>query len=125
MLIWFAFEPAASSRALSSLMYARSGAVVVLRDVVALELDVPHAIDVDVVLREIEDVERPLRRRFLPRQLDDAAVVQGHDGDARQLLGRDIRGAATAAPATAAARLPAHRPAADPPAPDLARSRSP
>jgi hypothetical protein len=80
--------------------------VIVLGDVVALELDVPHAIDVDVVLREVKDVERPLRCCLLPRQLDDAAVIQRHDADARQLLGRDVRGAAAAAP-TSTACLPA------------------
>ena len=77
--------------------------VVVLRDVVALELDVPDAVHVDVVLRQVEDVERALRRRLLPRQLDDAAVVQGHDLDPRQFLSRHVGRTATSASAAASA----------------------
>jgi hypothetical protein len=65
--------------------------------VVALELHVPHAVGVHVEFRQVEDVERPLRRCLLPRQLDDVVVVQRHDLDARQLLRRDVRGAASAA----------------------------
>jgi len=77
--------------------------VVVLRDVIALELDVPHAVHVDVVLRQVEDIERALRRRFLPRQLDHAVVVEGHDFDPRQFLRRNVGRPATSASATSAA----------------------
>ncbi len=57
-----------------------------------LELQVGHAVLLDEEARHVEQRERPVRvGRGVPRQLQDAAVVQRHDPDAAQLLRRDRR----------------------------------
>ena len=68
-----------------------------------LEFDIPDAVHVDVVPRQIHQRERLIRIGIgVPREPEHAAVIEGHDGDASELRRRHIRWPASPTAATGA-----------------------
>ena len=76
-----------------------------------LELDIPDAVHVDVVLRQVHQRERLVRTGIgVPGELEHAPMIEGHDGDAGELRRRHIgRPASSTAHATATRPLTRRR----------------
>ena len=110
MLIWLARDPTASNFAFSSLKNAASGLVVSCARWPCWNSTSRTPYVSMSVLRQIHQRQRLIRIRVrVPRQLEHAPVIEGHDRDARELRRRYICRPASATAATASARTLARR----------------